>query len=674
MPQKKKILLSSANPDRNFLALVNEEMNKINKALMEIPQKVQIASKANTTFRELVDTFLKTDEGRAIELLHFCGHSSKYGIHLQDDNRAGDYTSVNSFINLLNQPNQLKIVFLNSCSSQYIGNTLVDQGVVEVVIETTHAIYDRDAVIFAEYFYRSLVVGKSLRASFQLAKEVLLKESKQQRGTARGPGFEHIKTFPWRIYPDTEDPAHTVNSWRLFEPLSKELEDPGRKKLLCVFPDSVDNQNYFAAVKNTIASNDFLPENTQKIYVESFLRLKEETNTKDLIKKFDCLLFFLSKNFNIFWNGSTGATEDANKVYFENAIQQQKVGLLFCDGDIENSKKNFQEITTPIIEMPPSYIGLLLTLQSIQRNYHLSKENALAKCKDRLKELLASKDVVAKKVVSEALTTGFKDFNFEEQRTLFEKDHTIDAFSTFNLLLIEGTKYCAHEVLVKRIFDFAQPPIIQEESKVYPITISNYFESEDTIEANDIWATIADYVLEDKKAYRELSRKEKALAFKHKIATSLLQIMQTQNLIIILDEIETSTTIITAINTFWKELEQASEQSNIKTTNKKLLLFALNKGLSDTCNFQGIPLHSSPLYAALPMKPIGKVGDKIFSKWYNNAFLMKILQHDKRYAKIKEKQADILKEPYVAQVLSKICTEMDCKEIFEDVLKIEARR
>lgn len=653
MPNKKNILLCSANPiDQHFLKLVNKESEVIYQILTNLNRHVRISPAPNLSFSKLIDTFFKTEKGNQIEFLHYCGHSSMHGIQLEDGNSGENTLSVKAFSDFLSNRAKLKIVFLNSCSSEHIGQQLIAQGSVEVVIETNKSIYDNDAVIFAEQFYRSLADGLTIRKAFKEAKNVLLNVLEEKRGQRRGVRIrgEAGDTFPWKLTPDTDDQNHLVNTWQLFEPISKELDQPNTKKLLCLFPSSVQNEDYFTAVKNTILPNNFDDLENKKIIIKKFSRLKEEVNWAALINKFDSFLFFISDEFNTFW--------EENKQYFEQVLPQKRIGLLLCNCTIEEREKNYDLAYLNPIDIP--HIGGFSLDFFCKGN---SKQVVLTNTfKEQLKQILIPKDKIDTQIIQSTLITGFKDFNFEKQRVIFENP-SATAFSKFNLFLLEGTSFCGHELFIKRILDFANPIIRLEESKFSYVTISKEFKQEYAITASDIWSILADYILEDRRLGRSPDEAE--------ITEKLLLILNTQNLIIIFNDIQSNEKAIIALITFWKVFLEKS--SDTQENANRLLIFALNKGLSDSCTYQDKQFEFSDNHLVMKMQPIEQVNEGIFNKWYNGALLQDTLKGDQRYLDMQTKRAEMLEEPLIGKVIGKICAQMDCKEIQEDVLTIGSR-
>ncbi|MEO0683488.1 MAG: CHAT domain-containing protein [Cyanobacteria bacterium J06649_11] len=323
MPRKKHFLIGSANPvNRGFLAQIKNERRAIDTALNKKPELVHLISKPDLSFEELVDGFMDNEE---IEFFHYCGHSSEIGVTLEASPTQGETVTKERFCNFLSSQKNLKIAFLNSCTSTSIGQELIKRGTVEVVIETVKPIYDEAAALFAKLFYGYLIKGESIKEAFNQSISVLEDPTKEKQENKRGDGFDDdtgSSTFPWRLYPSIADEQHLVNSWRLFTSIEGTLKTHKGPNLLCVYPPYKEYSRYFNGyfddVKAVLNSPDFIDSKDEKdsIFVCDFESVRAENAS--LIERFDCLLFFVNAKFNEFWS--------TEKEYFRGSLGKLKVG------------------------------------------------------------------------------------------------------------------------------------------------------------------------------------------------------------------------------------------------------------------------------------------------------------------------------------------------------------
>ncbi|MBK7337849.1 MAG: CHAT domain-containing protein [Saprospirales bacterium] len=100
----------------------------------------------------------------------------------------------------LSHQKDLKLVFLNGCSSKAQVEVLFEHGV-KAVIATNSRVKDNKSRIFAEYFYKAFATGKTIREAFDSAVSFLKNQYPDVDITYRGIGFQEEKAeFPWGLY------------------------------------------------------------------------------------------------------------------------------------------------------------------------------------------------------------------------------------------------------------------------------------------------------------------------------------------------------------------------------------------------------------------------------------------------------------------------------------------
>lgn len=102
------------------------------------------------------------------EQLHNIGYMDKiYGRQIPD------------LIKIIPEQYRPKLVFINACHSELIGDAFLKSGIPYVVaIQSSEKIEDTAAQLFAEKFYNSLFNGVSVRKSFDDAKDSLDRQNR----------------------------------------------------------------------------------------------------------------------------------------------------------------------------------------------------------------------------------------------------------------------------------------------------------------------------------------------------------------------------------------------------------------------------------------------------------------------------------------------------------------
>lgn len=161
------IFLTFANDADAHLFLLKEESRMLYRALEEIERKeyIKIHREESAEARDIFAGFARYKDQVAI--FHYGGHAN--GTHLRLEEGAGD---ARGLATLLGEQENLKLVFLNGCSSKGQVQTLFDAGV-KAVIATSVPIEDRKATEFAERFYEALAHKRSIGQAFKLAQAFL---------------------------------------------------------------------------------------------------------------------------------------------------------------------------------------------------------------------------------------------------------------------------------------------------------------------------------------------------------------------------------------------------------------------------------------------------------------------------------------------------------------------
>ena len=198
------LFLSFANDDDAHLNLLKEESRLLFRALEELDRKVYIRlyREESAEAKDIFEGFARYKDRVAI--FHYGGHAS--GTHLRLEEGEGD---TQGLATVLGEQDNLKLVFLNGCSSKGQVKTLFDAGV-KAVVATSVPIEDRKAMEFAERFYDALAHKRSIGQAFKLAEAYL----KTRYGSAVEQQFRSLELdddqsllnedgeqeLPWALY------------------------------------------------------------------------------------------------------------------------------------------------------------------------------------------------------------------------------------------------------------------------------------------------------------------------------------------------------------------------------------------------------------------------------------------------------------------------------------------
>jgi hypothetical protein len=139
-------------------------------------------------------------------LFHYSGHADKHSLLLDEELARAE-----GLVQLLGNCPQLKLVFLNGCSTDGMVAALLHRGI-KTVIATSAKVDDQTACTFSTTYYTALERGETFDQAFELAKGTL------QTGAAvtvhRGimvPGAEKEQAR-WGMFYQTEQEGTVVNT------------------------------------------------------------------------------------------------------------------------------------------------------------------------------------------------------------------------------------------------------------------------------------------------------------------------------------------------------------------------------------------------------------------------------------------------------------------------------
>ncbi len=196
--QSPVILLAFSNDNDDHLALLDAERRAISDHLvpLESQQYVQLHTEPSARIKD-ISKYITLFKDR-ISIFHYAGHAASTKIFLEE----GD-ADAEGLANLLaTQPN-IKLVFLNGCSTKQQVQKLIDLGI-PAVIATSVPVSDPAAKNFADTFYKALATDHNIEESFVLAASSYQMssgtEAKIHRSLDIDVEDETTDVMPWGLY------------------------------------------------------------------------------------------------------------------------------------------------------------------------------------------------------------------------------------------------------------------------------------------------------------------------------------------------------------------------------------------------------------------------------------------------------------------------------------------
>jgi hypothetical protein len=215
------IILAFANQEDEHLGLLKEESNEIRRALRPLEKRdfIRIEHEESTTSKELAEMLM--DNRDLVHIFHYAGHAGNDELLLEDG-----LAHEQGLARILGQQKNLKLVFLNGCSTKGQVDKLFEMGV-KAVIATSTPINDNKAKDFSIAFYKALTYKYSIKRAFEFAKgevEMRYRDAPpmdiQHRKIGRANPSVSKDELPWGLYIQPEF-EQEILSFRL--PYYKEI-------------------------------------------------------------------------------------------------------------------------------------------------------------------------------------------------------------------------------------------------------------------------------------------------------------------------------------------------------------------------------------------------------------------------------------------------------------------
>lgn len=203
------IFLAFANDKDDHLPLLDEERKVINGHLLPLAndQFLQLVIEPTATTADLSRYI--TDLKDRVAIFHYGGHAGSRDVFLHDQAANSDGVA-----QLLALQKELKLVFLNGCSTRAQVGLLQELGI-PAVIATSVPIADNAAKTFSDVFYRALAEEHTLEKAYKLAAANHLMTTGQAAGINRGVRVrkEETEVLPWGLY--ITEGKEAVLNWKI---------------------------------------------------------------------------------------------------------------------------------------------------------------------------------------------------------------------------------------------------------------------------------------------------------------------------------------------------------------------------------------------------------------------------------------------------------------------------
>jgi len=203
------VFLAFANDQDNHLPLLEEERKAITAELIPLASKqyFQLFTEPSATTGD-ISRYVAEFKDRIL-IFHYGGHADSNQLILADQTANSD-----GLAQLLGLQSDLKLVFLNGCSTREQVEQLFEAGV-PAVIATSVAIADDSAKVFASIFYKALATQHDLESAFKLAAADYLMKAGESVGIYRGIGAapDPKEGLPWGLY--IQESQESLLQWKL---------------------------------------------------------------------------------------------------------------------------------------------------------------------------------------------------------------------------------------------------------------------------------------------------------------------------------------------------------------------------------------------------------------------------------------------------------------------------
>ncbi len=643
MPGQKTILLASANvlDNMDYLKRLQAERRTIIDILhpSRLRQELNIEKEVELTFSELFEQFNQLGfSQRPINLFHYSGHSTEEALLLEDAMAGNKEMSARQVTDFLKLQKGLEVVFLNSCCSESIGEMLLESGI-GAVIETTSSVRDEEAARFAAWLYKGLHAGKSLIDAFEQAVNSFEKEIcccvRKETNHRFISGFhivEEEEKCAWKL---AFNEKSFVENWYLVERIHRRFyHQDVTTRVLAIYEKTDYNEQCYKVIRNLFLEH-------QNVLVYSLDELLAEDNRNELIQETQTAILLFNTGFGGFWS---------QLEWLYPSLKAMNLLFVGCDGDVEGAYskvKNNLALTSEVPTFPPGS----LTLEKLARAESVEKV-----VKELFAKRICEKVAQAFSADKAILTDEFDNLNFGKQRQPFESsDEKAFQFGGYNLVLVEGSPFCAQELLIKKLMLYATPRI---DRNIKPKILSIGKNIPNALTTSELYQHLTHTLLGVK-----VNLGVEALR------ATISQKLEEQDLIIVLNDVfEENGDCLPIFRDLWNELVAGIESP----PKHRLFLFIVHKACKESRNHWNASgfVANAPISNVQLLDAIEPLNKTALNTWHgstgkrfpNGHFFDSLINEP--YS------SQILKDPFMTKAIHEICALMKCPDVPDRVLTI----
>lgn len=598
------------------------------------------------------DSFTSLDKiihylGLYKEHLEFFGYSGHAGKDALITEGGDGYAE--GLAHLLRQCKNLKVVFLNGCSTVGQVKGLLDAGV-KVVIAAHAPVGDSLAKVFATTLFQHLNWQNTINDAYEAAKgAVLLKDKSREFIEKRGIDFRGVNDSTWGIF--WRDEEEGALNWKLTEQPLAEAENLQVKTILKDEANRLATKLLFIADKTSsdkylklITGSLWREKNEKKFVFHDLLGLNEhiteetyrgaiQTEVLSELAAADIILFLVNgQAFRDFWEKISWIKDTIIK------FKKPFVFIKLPPTDEKDLEFIHENIGHPAFAIPNYDMFRHIKDAGL-------KEYTEGSFKEELESTIEKTLRAATNVLPEKLHEELLDFDLSLQSNKF-KEFLKEAWR-YNLTMIEGTDRCGQGLLLDRLagylpekyerfdIDFrASEAPIQEEASLY-MKLSEFL-IQTPLDKPDIVISILGEKLKNQDIL--IALEDVSISKKEEPASSNLEI----------------------IAGFWKKVNALLPQEEEIAPPHSLYVFVVNRASHCGISFEGVDVGiSNPLGGSIILQ-ISPIDEPVFSDWYHEK---KRRFPDSKFEQLHLHAPELVKDGYLSEVIFRICDFLNCKSV-----------
>lgn len=677
---KPLIFMAFANPNDPAAALpaLNEEESRLKTVLDDYQLKKEwgfyrtVRAITPTTLHQSLASF-----DQPIRIFHFGGHADPKSLALIDKQGNSLSLHVKNLPKILAPlvKKGLKLVFLNGCATLGHVKALHEVGV-PAVIATEKKVLDIDSCTFAQTFYEYLVKGYNLVEAFNQSK---VHAAPSDGGSMLYMDVDTTSTeFAWGLYlkPGPAKKQTEIKNWTITPEqetaanlMARITHSNARIKSLLLYSleSKVTYQKYETWFKNWAHNKD--GEIDLEAYPYHELILLSEVKQQKIIAQTDSIIFLLGNDYKLFWESLK------TPIWFYQALLKMGKYGIVCEGDVDKIESYFtDDITLSNFEM--------ISSASLAQFSLLGNESRMFNKKmDTYFKRIETKKQGIKRAFKEEL---FR-LNYNSQMTpfRFHQDPGPSAFTqaTYNLILIEGTKDCAQELLCQKILRSSKLKI---DSNALKYTISITKNLTEGLTEVALLSEIGRCMGIEQEILSNLPQKEEIRSWlinsaKTNIQTHIHNQLEQNDVVLIFNDVQQQQAhFLHQLGQFWSLITKGN-----RIPAKHLIIFAIHKGVGkakverknhwNTEGFESpkqINQSGKPLMHIQRLEVIHPLDNATLQNWQIES------RHSFQYYEplqqlLTEHTVDhLLTDPFMMPVLAKMVEMAQCPEVISELTKI----